>query len=251
MCRGGEGACFALVQASTCAVPYHCRLCWGRDKGNPEFVMATVYDGCSTAPIFTALGSANRSSVSRSSPTGQQVYPPIHCGLQRGIFALPQSPFYLLNASPRLTSEVAANAPAAIPFVLLSLWHRQQRSALSCVSHSRREKKHEVITCQGGLSSAMFLASAPHHQCCHYCAHASTTSHAARNAVSPGSGSLQADLRPGANFRSIHPPEFFCVPSAMPMQHEAYNGTYDMPVPHFAHGTMCRFIRALDATPSA
>ncbi|EUC45536.1 hypothetical protein COCMIDRAFT_36724 [Bipolaris oryzae ATCC 44560] len=172
------GGLLALVQASTCAVPYPCRLCWGRDKGNPEFVMVIVYDGCSTAPIFTALGSANRSSVSRSSPTGQQVYPPIHCGLQRGIVALPQSPFYLLNASP-------------------------------------------------------------------------TTSHTARNAVCPGSGSLQADLRPGANFRSIHPPEFFCVPSTMPMQHEAYNGTYDMPVPHFAHGTMCRFIRALDATPSA
>ncbi|ENI08740.1 hypothetical protein COCC4DRAFT_69370 [Bipolaris maydis ATCC 48331] len=198
---GGGGGLLALVQASTCAVPYHCRLCWGTDKGNPEFVMATVYDGCSTAPIFTALGSANRSSVSRSSPTGQQVYPPIHCGLQRGIFALPQSPFYLLNASPRLTSEVAANAPAATLFAFLSLYV--------------------------------------------------TTSHATCNAVCPGSGSLQADLRPGASLRSIHPPEFFCVPSAMPMQREAYNGTYDMPVPHFAHGTTCRFIRALDATPSA
>lgn len=42
----GGGGLLALVQASTCAVPYHCRLCWGTDKGNPEFVMATVYDGC-------------------------------------------------------------------------------------------------------------------------------------------------------------------------------------------------------------
>ncbi|XP_014557781.1 hypothetical protein COCVIDRAFT_36872 [Bipolaris victoriae FI3] len=224
MCRGdvskpwpptcwGALALPLFKRVCTCAVPYHCSLCWGSDKGNPQFVMAIIP---ATAPIFTALGSANRSSVSRSSPTGQQVYPPIHCGLQRGIFALPHSPFYLLNASPRSTSEVAANAPAATLFAFLSL----------CVASAAAKRSVR-------------------------CFSFSTTSHAARNAVCPGSGSLQADLRPGANFRSIHPPEFFCVPSAMPMQHEAYNGTYDMPVPHFAHGTMCRFIRALDATPSA
>lgn len=48
--------------------------------------------------------------------------------------------------------------PLFLPFSLsMCVWHRQQRSAPSYVSHSRREKKHEAVTCRGGISSAMFV----------------------------------------------------------------------------------------------
>ncbi|KAJ6270783.1 hypothetical protein PSV08DRAFT_247463 [Bipolaris maydis] len=146
MLGGGGGACLPLfkrvhVPCPTTAGCVGVRTRAIRNLSWRQFMMDAIP---ATAPIFTALGSANRSSVSRSSPTGQQVYPPIHCGLQRGIFALPQSPFYLLNASPRLTSEVAANAPAATLFAFLSLYvcvasAAAKRSVL-CFSFPSRKK---------------------------------------------------------------------------------------------------------------